>query len=175
MRSNSPATRVSLFAVPEKQSAFHPRAQRNAFRRRDVRLQSRSFARWNQSMRRSPTPTDFTDIIGDYFPILHPVPGNRTHDYVGRFELRIRVRERQATIRVHNKASSVAALCGHNPKLSPFAICSRRKQRQIDMRGRDDASSWWTRLRTTIRSQFLQSERNPCAMHLNFLPRYWMR
>ena len=82
---------------------------------------------------------------------------------------------RQLLICFYNKASGVAALCGHNPKLSPFAIRSRRKQRQIDMRGRDDASSWWTRLRTTIRSQFLRSERNPCAMHLNFLPRYWMR
>ena len=44
----------SQIQVPETQSAFHPRAQRNAFRRRDVRLQSRSFARWNQSLRRSP-------------------------------------------------------------------------------------------------------------------------
>jgi len=33
----------SPLQVPEKQSAFHPRAQRNAFRRRDARLQSRSF------------------------------------------------------------------------------------------------------------------------------------
>jgi hypothetical protein len=82
---------------------------------------------------------------------------------------------RQLLICMHNKASSVAALCGHNPNWSAFAIHSRRKQRQIDMRGRDDASSWWTRLRTTIRSQFLRSERNPCAMHLDFLPRYWMR
>ena len=40
--------------VPETRSAFHPHAQRNAFRRRDVRQQSRSFARWNQSLRRSP-------------------------------------------------------------------------------------------------------------------------
>ena len=31
------------FPIPETQSAFHPRAQRNAFRRRDARLQSRSF------------------------------------------------------------------------------------------------------------------------------------
>jgi hypothetical protein len=40
--------------VPQKQSAFHPHAQRNASRRRDVRQQSRSFVRWNQSLRRSP-------------------------------------------------------------------------------------------------------------------------
>jgi hypothetical protein len=31
------------FPIPETLSAFHRRAQRNAFRRRDVRLQSRSF------------------------------------------------------------------------------------------------------------------------------------
>ena len=35
------------FPIPEKQSAYHLRAQRNAFRRRDVRLQSRSFTRLN--------------------------------------------------------------------------------------------------------------------------------
>jgi hypothetical protein len=34
--------------------SFHPHAQRNAFRRRDVHLQSRTFAHWNQSLRRSP-------------------------------------------------------------------------------------------------------------------------
>jgi hypothetical protein len=33
--------------VPEKPSTFPPRAQRNVFRRRDVRQQSRSFAREN--------------------------------------------------------------------------------------------------------------------------------
>ena len=35
------------FPIPHTQSAFHRTAQRNAFRRRDARLQSRSFARWN--------------------------------------------------------------------------------------------------------------------------------
>jgi hypothetical protein len=34
--------------------SFHPRVQRNAFRRHDAHQQSRSFARWNQSLRRSP-------------------------------------------------------------------------------------------------------------------------
>jgi len=33
--------------------------------------------------------------VCDDFPILHPVPGNRTHDYLVRFELRIRFREMQ--------------------------------------------------------------------------------
>ena len=28
----------------------------------------------------TPTPTGFAEIVSDYFPILHPVPGNRTHD-----------------------------------------------------------------------------------------------
>ena len=35
---------ASLIRVPETPSAFHPHAQCNAFRRRDVRQQSRSFA-----------------------------------------------------------------------------------------------------------------------------------
>src|SRR6266446_9011588 len=37
--------------VPETQSTFHPHAQRNAFRRRDARRKSRSFARGNQRLR----------------------------------------------------------------------------------------------------------------------------
>src|SRR6266480_2069544 len=40
--------------VPETQSAFHPRLQRNASRCRDVRLQSRLFARWHPRLIRSP-------------------------------------------------------------------------------------------------------------------------
>ena len=36
--------RESPIRVPKTQSAFHPHAQRNAFRRRDARQQSRSFA-----------------------------------------------------------------------------------------------------------------------------------
>jgi hypothetical protein len=45
--------------VPVRQtpSAFHPHAQRNAFRRRDARLQSRSFVPENQSLSHSPSST----------------------------------------------------------------------------------------------------------------------
>ena len=49
---NSHCLPVSPLRVPETQSAFHRLAQRNAFRRRDARQQSRSFARWNQSLKR---------------------------------------------------------------------------------------------------------------------------
>jgi hypothetical protein len=49
--------RESQIRVPEKRSAFPRHAQPNAFHRRDVRLQSRWFTRWHQSLRRSPTPT----------------------------------------------------------------------------------------------------------------------
>jgi hypothetical protein len=49
--SHSP--RESPIPVPRKPIAFHPPAQRNAFRR-DVRLQSRSFGRENQSLRHTP-------------------------------------------------------------------------------------------------------------------------
>src|SRR5215469_5671453 len=54
MRSNSRQTRESPVPVPETQSAFHPRAQRNAFRRRDVRQQRRLFALLNPLLRHSP-------------------------------------------------------------------------------------------------------------------------
>jgi len=39
---------------PETPPRFHPHAQRNAFRRRDVRQQSRSFDPENQRLRSSP-------------------------------------------------------------------------------------------------------------------------
>jgi endonuclease/exonuclease/phosphatase family metal-dependent hydrolase len=51
--------RVQHFPIRETRSASHPRAQRNAFRRRDARPQSRSFARWNQSLRHSPNSNRF--------------------------------------------------------------------------------------------------------------------
>jgi hypothetical protein len=47
-RSHPPEFATTNYALT------HPRAQQDAFRRRDARQQSRSFARWNQSLRRSP-------------------------------------------------------------------------------------------------------------------------
>ena len=44
--------------VRQTRSTFHRHAQRNASLCRDVRLQSRSFARWNQSLRPSPNSLD---------------------------------------------------------------------------------------------------------------------
>jgi hypothetical protein len=43
------------FMFQKTPSAFDPRAERNAFRRRGARLQTRSFDHWNQSLRRSPS------------------------------------------------------------------------------------------------------------------------
>jgi hypothetical protein len=45
---------LKLFQVQEKRSTFHPLAQRNAFRRRGARQQSKLFARSNPRLRRSP-------------------------------------------------------------------------------------------------------------------------
>jgi hypothetical protein len=42
------------FPISKKQSAFHPRAQRNGFHRPDARLQSKLFARWNQTAETQP-------------------------------------------------------------------------------------------------------------------------
>ena len=39
------------------------------FRRRDVRPQSRLFARWNRSPRRSQNPTALLEIVSDDFPV----------------------------------------------------------------------------------------------------------
>jgi len=36
-----------------------------------VRQQSKWFARWNQSLRRSPNSNQFSEIVGDDFPVLH--------------------------------------------------------------------------------------------------------
>src|SRR5438876_12334023 len=43
----------SPIPVPQTHSAFHPHAQRNAFRRRDVHQQRSLFARENRSLRHS--------------------------------------------------------------------------------------------------------------------------
>jgi hypothetical protein len=57
--------------VPQTPSGRHSHAQRNAFRHRGAHQQSRSFARWNQSLRRSPNSNRFAQIVSDDFPILH--------------------------------------------------------------------------------------------------------
>jgi hypothetical protein len=38
---------------------------------RDARQHKRLFAHWNQSLKRSPTPTGFAEIVSDDFPVLH--------------------------------------------------------------------------------------------------------
>jgi len=48
-------TPESPLPIPKTPSVFHLDAQRNAFRRRDVHLQSRLFAPENQQLRRIPT------------------------------------------------------------------------------------------------------------------------
>jgi hypothetical protein len=65
------ATTNRRFEFQKRQSASHPHAQRSAFRRRDARLQSRSFARWNQSLRHSPNSNQsllrLSAMISQYF------------------------------------------------------------------------------------------------------------
>jgi hypothetical protein len=63
----------SLIHVQETQSAFQPRAQRNAFRRHGARQQSRLFALRNPPLKPSQTPSGFSEIVSDYFPVLHAV------------------------------------------------------------------------------------------------------
>jgi hypothetical protein len=50
------------FEFDKRSQFFHLHAQRNAFRRGDVRLQSRLFARWNQALRRS-LATRFAHLV----------------------------------------------------------------------------------------------------------------
>ena len=59
--------------MPLHAVSFHPRTRRNAFRRRDARQQFRSFARPNQVLRHSPspTPTGFAKILSEDLPGLH--------------------------------------------------------------------------------------------------------
>jgi hypothetical protein len=69
MRSNPQRTGESRFPVPKTRAAFHSHAQRNAFRRRDVRLQSRLFVHWNQSLKRSRNSTRFLEIVSNDLPV----------------------------------------------------------------------------------------------------------
>src|SRR5207248_10781549 len=59
------------FPVPQTQSAFHPTAQRNASRRRDVRRQSRSFACWNQPLTHSPNSPRPPEIVSNDSQVFH--------------------------------------------------------------------------------------------------------
>src|SRR4051794_5636875 len=61
----------SPFAIPETQSAFHLRAQPNAFRR-DARQQSRLFGLTNPRLTpHPPTPTRFTEVVSDDLLVPH--------------------------------------------------------------------------------------------------------
>src|SRR4029453_16252786 len=57
----------SLTPIPQERLTFRPHAQQNDFRRRDVRLQSRTFARWNQSLRYSPNCIRLSHGLGRRF------------------------------------------------------------------------------------------------------------
>jgi hypothetical protein len=64
-------TQIALSNSRNAVSLFIPRAQQNAFRRRDARQQSRLFVLVNPPLTRSPTPTGFAEIVSDNFPVLH--------------------------------------------------------------------------------------------------------
>src|SRR4029453_14502907 len=53
----------SLTPIPQERLTSHPHAQQNAFRPRGARLQSRSFACWNQWLRHSPNSTGYTSTF----------------------------------------------------------------------------------------------------------------
>ena len=59
-----------LTPIPQTQSTSHPHAQRSAFRRRDVRRQSRSFALWNPRLRHSRN-SSFAKPVGYDLPVRH--------------------------------------------------------------------------------------------------------
>ena len=62
--------RESPIPLPETPSAFHPHAQRNAFRRRGARQQFRLFAPLGINGEDiAPIPTGFAEIVSDYFPV----------------------------------------------------------------------------------------------------------
>jgi len=63
--------RESPIPIPQKPSIFLPFVQRNAFRRRGVHQQSRSFDLRSQQLRPSPTPTAFAEVVGNGFPVAN--------------------------------------------------------------------------------------------------------
>ncbi len=74
-------------------------------------------------------PTAFLEIVGDYFPVIHPLPAR---DSIALMIISVGLncgfefkKGNQLLICTHNKASSVAAHCSHNPNWSAFAIGSR--------------------------------------------------
>jgi hypothetical protein len=68
------------FKLNKRRQPFFRSHKRTDFHHRDVHLQSRSFARWNPALRRSPTPTGLAEIVSDDFPVFQSallVAGNR--------------------------------------------------------------------------------------------------
>jgi hypothetical protein len=61
--------RKSEIADSRNAVSFSSRAQPNAFHCRDARLQSRLFARENQSLRHSPNSNRLSRIVSDGLPV----------------------------------------------------------------------------------------------------------
>jgi hypothetical protein len=66
-RTPSESARDS-FKFKKRSQLFVRTVQRNAFRRRDARLQSRLFVARNPKLPPCPTPAGFAEIVSDYFP-----------------------------------------------------------------------------------------------------------
>jgi len=78
----------------------------------------------NDSHNHETQPQPQPAFIGDQFPILHPVSGR---DSAARMIMPVGFncafefeKGRQLLICMHNKASSIAPLCGHNPNCRPL-------------------------------------------------------
>ena len=72
------------FPILKRRSVFDRIAQRNVFRRRDVRQQPRSCVLHHPKLRRSPTPSRFAEIVSYDLPVLHAA-GLRFTDCSERF------------------------------------------------------------------------------------------
>ena len=80
--------RELLIRVPETPSTFHQLTQRTAFRHRDVRQQSRSFARWNRRPKRSPNVGKLYSHSDAAVIRVYDESGNviETHEHTGDFK-----------------------------------------------------------------------------------------
>jgi hypothetical protein len=67
-----PCKRESPIQVPQKQSAFHPRAQQNGLRRRDVRQRSRLVIHFDQGVKnlRGPLRSPNWRVLSTWIPAL---------------------------------------------------------------------------------------------------------
>ena len=119
-----PTTRIKAGRFPlqiqQTQSTAHPHAQRSAFHCRDMRLQSRSFARWNQSLRHLTAGHDEPALAALLAaPLLDADRSSVRSDFLAMASKAI-PRSAPSNLRIRKRRSSIKTVLDHPVFASPY-------------------------------------------------------